>query len=171
MSGEWSGCWPAGATPDDDILVFEDPRRTRVAATIHTLRQQMVKPPGRANLALSDFVAPIDSGVGDYIGEFAVTAGIGASEAAQQFEAAHDDYASILLKALADRLAEAFAEWLHEQVRRELWGYAPDERLTSEGLIGERYQGIRPAPAILRARTTRRKPRCSGCSMPRAVPG
>ncbi len=140
------GFWPAGATTRDDIEVFVDEERTTPLATIHTLRQQMAKPPGRPNLALADFIAPLDSGVADYLGAFAVTAGIGADAAARRFEAAHDDYSAILLKALADRLAEAFAEWLHERVRRELWGYAPDERLSREDLIAERYLGIRPAP-------------------------
>jgi 5-methyltetrahydrofolate--homocysteine methyltransferase len=113
---------------------------------IHTLRQQMAKGAGRANLALADFVAPRESGVPDYVGLFALTAGIGLDRLVAEFEAAHDDYGSILAKALADRLAEAFAERMHERVRRELWGYAPDERLGTEDLIRERYQGIRPAP-------------------------
>jgi 5-methyltetrahydrofolate--homocysteine methyltransferase len=106
----------------------------------------MAKPPGRPNLALADFIALEASGVEDYVGAFAVTAGIGVDAAVAQFEAAHDDYDAILIKALADRLAEAFAERLHERVRRELWGYAPDERLSNEDIIAERYQGIRPAP-------------------------
>jgi 5-methyltetrahydrofolate--homocysteine methyltransferase len=109
----------------------------------------MEKPAGRPNLALADFVAPADSGVADYVGAFAVTAGHGLDGPAglvAEFEAAHDDYSAILAKALADRLAEAFAERLHERIRRELWGYAPDEALSNEELIAERYQGIRPAP-------------------------
>jgi 5-methyltetrahydrofolate--homocysteine methyltransferase len=106
----------------------------------------MVKPPGRPNLALADFVAPEDSGVPDYVGAFAVTAGIGADALAEGFVQDHDDYNAILTKALADRLAEAFAERLHERVRQEFWGYARDERLDNQGLIKERYQGIRPAP-------------------------
>ena len=140
------GFWAAGTTPTDDIELFSDETRTERLATIHTLRQQQVKPPGRANLALADFVAPLESGVNDFVGGFAVTAGLGADEAARTFEAAHDDYDAIMVKALADRLAEAFAERLHERVRRVLWGYAPDEVLTNEDLIAERYQGIRPAP-------------------------
>jgi 5-methyltetrahydrofolate--homocysteine methyltransferase len=140
------GFWPAGSTPTDDIELFADAERTERLPTIHTLRQQQVKPPGRANLALADFVAPLSSGLPDYLGAFVVTAGLGADEAARRFEAAHDDYDAIMLKALADRLAEAFAERLHERVRRELWGYAPDELLTNEDLIAERFQGIRPAP-------------------------
>lgn len=115
-------------------------------ATIHTLRQQMEKPPGRPNYALADFVAPKESGIQDYIGLFAVTAGIGIEEKVREFEANHDDYNSILLKALADRLAEAFAEHLHERVRREFWGYAAAEWLDNTALITEQYRGIRPAP-------------------------
>ncbi len=140
------GFWPAGSTVTDDIEVFADEARRTPLATVHTLRQQMVKPPGRPNLALSDFVAPLGSGVGDYLGGFAVTTGLGVEDAARRFEAAHDDYDAILLKALADRLAEAFAETLHERVRRDLWGYAADESLTNADLIAEQYQGIRPAP-------------------------
>ena len=140
------GFWPAGANAEDDIELFSDEGRRERLAVVHTLRQQMAKPPGRPNLALGDFVAPIASGTPDYVGAFAVTAGLGADETARGFEAANDDYSAILVKALADRLAEAFAEWLHERVRRELWGYAPDERLSNPDLIAERYQGIRPAP-------------------------
>ena len=106
----------------------------------------MPKPPGRPNLALADFVAPRETGVADYVGAFAVTAGHGLDRLAASFEAAHDDYSAILAKALADRLAEAFAERLHERVRREYWGYAPDEALDNADLIREKYQGIRPAP-------------------------
>jgi 5-methyltetrahydrofolate--homocysteine methyltransferase len=106
----------------------------------------MIKPPGRPNLALADFVAPRETGVADYVGAFAVTAGHGLDELARSFEAAHDDYNAILAKALADRLAEAFAERLHERVRREYWAYAPGEALDNTALIKEQYQGIRPAP-------------------------
>jgi 5-methyltetrahydrofolate--homocysteine methyltransferase len=106
----------------------------------------MKKRRGRANLCLADFVAPSDSGVKDYIGGFAVTAGLGIAEKLAEFEAAHDDYSAILLKALADRLAEAFAERLHERVRREFWGYGADEDLDNDALIAEAYRGIRPAP-------------------------
>jgi 5-methyltetrahydrofolate--homocysteine methyltransferase len=140
------GLFPANRTPDDDILVWSDPARTRVAAVLHTLRQQAEQPPGRPNLALADFVAPAEGGPTDWVGAFAVTAGVGADVAAAALEAGHDDYGSIMLKALADRLAEAFAERLHERVRREFWGYAPDETLSNEELIKGRYQGIRPAP-------------------------
>jgi 5-methyltetrahydrofolate--homocysteine methyltransferase len=139
------GFFPANST-GDDIELYTDEDRTRRAAVVHTLRQQMLKPPGRPNLALADFVAPRESGVGDYIGAFAVTAGHGVDELVSRFEAEHDDYSAILTKALADRLAEAFAELLHRRVRCEFWGYAPDERLDNEDLIKERYQGIRPAP-------------------------
>jgi 5-methyltetrahydrofolate--homocysteine methyltransferase len=139
------GFYPANSI-GDDIQLYTDDDRTSQKAVIHTIRQQMVKPPGRPNLALADFVAPEETGVADYIGLFAVTAGIGGDELAGQFERDHDDYSAILSKALADRLAEAFAERLHQRVRQEFWGYAPDENLESEGLIKERYQGIRPAP-------------------------
>ncbi len=140
------GFWPAGATEDDDIVIWADEARTTELARLHTLRQQVARSDGRADLALSDYVAPIDSGVGDYVGAFAVTAGHGLAEHKTAFEAAHDDYSAILLTALADRLAEAFAERLHERVRQELWGYAAGETLTNDELISESYQGIRPAP-------------------------
>jgi 5-methyltetrahydrofolate--homocysteine methyltransferase len=130
----------------DDIELYADDERTEQLAIIHTLRQQMIKPPGRPNLALADFVAPRETGVADYVGAFAVTAGHGLDELASAFEAAHDDYNAILAKALADRLAEAFAERLHERVRREYWAYAPGEALDNPALIKEQYQGIRPAP-------------------------
>jgi 5-methyltetrahydrofolate--homocysteine methyltransferase len=130
----------------DDIELYADEDRTEQLAVIHTLRQQMVKPPGRPNLALADYVAPRESGVADYVGAFAVTAGVGLEQLVAEFEAAHDDYSAILAKALADRLAEAFAERLHERVRREYWGYAPDESLDNADLVREKYQGIRPAP-------------------------
>ena len=114
--------------------------------TFHCLRKPTRQPPGRANECLADFVAPRDSGRRDWVGAFAVTAGQGIEGKLAEFEAAHDDYRSILLKALADRLAEAFAERLHERVRREFWGYAPGERLDGDALVREEYQGIRPAP-------------------------
>jgi 5-methyltetrahydrofolate--homocysteine methyltransferase len=140
------GFWPANATDSDDIVVWLDEERHDVLATFRTLRQQMAKPEGRPNVALADFVAPTETGVADFIGAFAVTTGHGLDEIVAEFEAANDDYSAILAKALADRLAEAFAERLHQRVRRELWGYAPDEALTNTDLIAERYQGIRPAP-------------------------
>ena len=117
-----------------------------VELRLHNLRQQKSKPQDQAQLCLSDFIAPAHSGRADYIGAFAVTAGIGIDEHVKRFEAQHDDYSSIMLKALADRLAEALAERLHERVRRELWAYAPQEHLDNTGLIREEYQGIRPAP-------------------------
>ncbi len=143
------GFWPANATADDDIVVWRDEDRREPLATFRTLRQQMEKPAGRENVALADFVAPVETGIADFVGAFAVTAGHGLDGPeglVREFEAAHDDYSAILAKALADRLAEAFAERLHEHVRRELWGYAPDEALSNDELIAERYQGIRPAP-------------------------
>ncbi len=139
------GFWPANAV-GDDIAVYADDSRKQQIATFHTLRQQLEKREGRFNSALSDFIAPVSSGVPDYIGAFVVTAGIGEDVIADRFKNANDDYSSILCKALADRLAEAFAERMHARVRREFWGYAPDEALTPDQLILEQYQGIRPAP-------------------------
>ena len=140
------GLFPANSVNDDDIAVYADESRTQTLMTWHNLRQQMKKPADRANLCLADFVAPKDSGKPDYLGAFVVTAGIGEDERAQAFEAAHDDYSAILFKALCDRLAEAFAEHLHQRVRKEYWGYASEEALTNDDLIAEKYQGIRPAP-------------------------
>ncbi|MFQ5346839.1 MAG: methionine synthase [Rhodothalassiaceae bacterium] len=139
------GFWPANAA-GDDVVLYEDESRSRERLRFHFLRQQIRKREGRPNFCLADFVAPAESGIADYLGAFAVTAGIGIEERVAAFEAAHDDYSAILLKALADRLAEAFAERLHERVRREFWGYAPDEALSNEELVRERYRGIRPAP-------------------------
>jgi 5-methyltetrahydrofolate--homocysteine methyltransferase len=139
------GFWPANAK-GDDILLYANEAREKPIATLHTLRQQLEKREGRFNSALSDFIAPRDSGVPDYIGAFVVTAGIGEDVVADRFKNANDDYSSILCKALADRLAEAFAERMHARVRREFWGYAPDEKLATGDLILEKYQGIRPAP-------------------------
>jgi 5-methyltetrahydrofolate--homocysteine methyltransferase len=139
------GFWPANSD-GDDIVVYADDRRKQTIATFHTLRQQLEKREGRFNSALSDFIAPISSGVPDYIGAFVVTAGIGEDVVADRFKNANDDYSSILCKALADRLAEAFAERMHARVRREFWGYSPDETLSPDQLILEQYQGIRPAP-------------------------
>jgi 5-methyltetrahydrofolate--homocysteine methyltransferase len=140
------GLFPANSLGDDDIEVYADESRRGVLMTLHHLRQQGEKPRGNPNLCLADFVAPKDSGVRDYVGAFAVTTGIGIEERVARLEAEHDHYSSILLKALADRLAEAFAERLHERVRREFWAYAPEERLDNEALIREEYRGIRPAP-------------------------
>lgn len=135
----------AAASVGDDIEVYGDESRSRVIAKIHTLRQQSEKPSGEPNLSLADYIAPEDSGRCDYIGGFAVTAGIGLDELCRQFDRDHDDYNSIMTKALADRLAEAFAEYLHKRVRDE-WGYGKAEQLTCDDLIRERYRGIRPAP-------------------------
>jgi 5-methyltetrahydrofolate--homocysteine methyltransferase len=139
------GFWPANAV-GDDILVFADEPRGQPMSVLHTLRQQLTRREGRANVALSDFVAPRGSGLADYVGAFTVTAGLGEDDVADRFKQANDDYSSILVKALADRLAEAFAERLHQRVRREFWGYATDEALSAEDLIAEKYRGIRPAP-------------------------
>jgi len=138
------GFYPANRV-GDDIEIYTDESRTKVLDTFHHLRQQADKSRGGANNCLSDFIAEKGSGVADYIGFFAVTAGVGIDEHIAAFEANHDDYRSIMLKALADRLAEAFAETLHEIVRKQEWGYAPDEQLNNDDLIRERYQGIRPA--------------------------
>src|SRR6195952_4035846 len=139
------GFWPANAQ-GDDIAVYADEGRDKQLASFHTLRQQLEKREGRFNAALSDFIAPVASGVPDYIGAFVVTAGIGEDVIADRFKNANDDYSSILCKALADRLAEAFAERMHARVRREFWGYAPDEALAPNEMILEQYAGIRPAP-------------------------
>ncbi|MBD3786333.1 MAG: methionine synthase, partial [Sphingomonadales bacterium] len=138
------GFWPAAAV-GDDIRLYTAEDRAETQATLHTLRQQTGKRPGRPNVALADFVAP-EGGPRDYVGGFVVTAGAEEAEIAARFERANDDYAAILVKALADRIAEAMAELLHERVRREFWGYAPDEGFTPDQLIGEPYRGIRPAP-------------------------
>jgi 5-methyltetrahydrofolate--homocysteine methyltransferase len=138
------GFWPAHAA-GDDIVVLDD-ARSRPIATLHTLRQQLARREGRGNVALADFIAPRESGLADHIGAFVVTAGIGEDAVADRFKHANDDYSAIMIKALADRLAEAFAERLHERVRKEFWGYAADEKLSREELIGEKYRGIRPAP-------------------------
>jgi 5-methyltetrahydrofolate--homocysteine methyltransferase len=141
------GFWPANAV-GDDIALYADDTRNRQIATLHTLRQQMAREnrTDRANTALADFVAPKETGLADYVGAFAVTAGIGEAEALARHIDKTDDYGRIMLKALADRLAEAFAERMHERVRRELWHYAPKEKLSNEELIAEAYRGIRPAP-------------------------
>ncbi|GAA0527065.1 5-methyltetrahydrofolate--homocysteine methyltransferase [Rhizomicrobium palustre] len=138
------GFFPANAKGDDDIEIYGDKARKFPIATLHTIRQQMAREGGKSNLALADFIAP--KGVEDYIGAFIVTAGHGEDERAAAFKAEKDDYSAILFSALADRLAEAFAEKLHARVRREFWAYAADETLSNEELIAEKYQGIRPAP-------------------------
>jgi 5-methyltetrahydrofolate--homocysteine methyltransferase len=144
------GLYPANTVNDDDIELYTDASRTQVALTWHGMRQQTEKQEidgvMRPSRCLADFVAPRTSGVADHVGVFAVTAGIGADKRAAAFEAAQDDYNAIMLKALADRLAEAFAECLHQRVRTDLWGYAPHEGLSNAELIDEKYQGIRPAP-------------------------
>lgn len=138
------GIFPANAI-GDDIEVYADNTRTEVKAVLHNLRQQQEKPPGKPNLCLTDFIAPKSTELHDYIGGFAVTAGIGIDAKVAEFEADHDDYNSIMLKALADRLAEAFAECMHLRVRKEFWAYAADETLSKDELIKESYKGIRPA--------------------------
>ncbi|MDP7392941.1 MAG: vitamin B12 dependent-methionine synthase activation domain-containing protein, partial [Alphaproteobacteria bacterium] len=139
------GFFPANSV-GDDIKVYRDETRSKAVATFHFLRQQMAKREGRANLCLSDFVAPKEMQIPDYIGGFAVTAGLNIEAKLSDFQSNHDDYSDILLKALADRLAEAFAERMHERVRQEFWGYAPKECLDNADLIAEQYHGIRPAP-------------------------
>ena len=140
------GFFPANRVGEDDIALYADETREQVLMTLHHLRQQGPKPVGKPHYCLADWIAPRESGVADYLGAFAVTAGIGIDERVREFERVHDDYRAILLKALADRLAEAFAERLHERVRREFWGYVANERLSNEDLIAETYRGIRPAP-------------------------
>ncbi|MBS7660463.1 methionine synthase [Pseudomonas lalucatii] len=138
------GFWPANQVNDDDLELYGDDGQP--LATLHHLRQQTIKPDGKPNFSLADFVAPKASGITDYVGGFITTAGIGAEEVAKAYQQAGDDYNSIMVKALADRLAEACAEWLHAEVRKHWWGYQPDERLDNEALIKEQYVGIRPAP-------------------------
>jgi 5-methyltetrahydrofolate--homocysteine methyltransferase len=140
------GIYPASRIADETVAVYPDPDGAGGSLELQFLRQQKAKADDQPHRSLADFIAPRDSGREDYIGAFAVTAGHGIEPHIERFERAHDDYSSIMLKALADRLAEAFAERLHERVRREFWGYAPDERLTNEQLIREEYRGIRPAP-------------------------
>jgi 5-methyltetrahydrofolate--homocysteine methyltransferase len=139
------GFWPANAVGDDIELYTGESRGERLA-TLHTLRQQLIKRDGRANVALSDYLAPKDSGKADYIGGFVVTAGANEERISERFSRANDDYSSIMVKALADRIAEAFAEWMHERVRREFWGYETGPALSAEELLEETYRGIRPAP-------------------------
>ena len=140
------GLFPANSVDEDDIEVYTDQHRNEVTVKFLTLRQQLKKREGKTNVALADFIAPRESDTADYMGAFCVTAGFGTAELAQQYEDANDDYNAIMVKALADRLAEAYAEYLHEQVRRHHWGYAVDENLDNEALIKESYKGIRPAP-------------------------
>jgi 5-methyltetrahydrofolate--homocysteine methyltransferase len=141
------GLWQANSVNHDDIEIYNPADSSQPVTTVHHIRQQIQKPGASEELfSLADFIAPKENGIKDYIGGFAVTTGIGADELANQYEAKHDDYNAIMVKALADRLAEAFAEHLHERVRREYWGYATDETLDNEALIKEKYRGIRPAP-------------------------
>ncbi len=139
------GLFPANSV-DEDVEIYTDESRTQVLTTLHFLRQQKDKPEGQSHLSLADFIAPKSSGVPDYVGGFAVSSGFGIEEPLKRFAAGHDDYSSIMLKALADRLAEALAERTHERIRREFWGYAPEERLVGDQLVDEKYRGIRPAP-------------------------
>lgn len=139
------GLFPANSV-EDDIEIFSDESRTGIQATLHTLRQQIIKSENIPNLALADYIAPKQSGVNDYIGMFAVTSGIGIEKLIGEFEKKHDDYNVIMTKAVADRLAEAFAEYLHEKVRKQIWGYSRDEKFENKDLIKEEYRGIRPAP-------------------------
>jgi 5-methyltetrahydrofolate--homocysteine methyltransferase len=140
------GLFPANSTESDDIEVYDSVDDKRVIATVHTLRQQGIKRAKVPNLALADFIAPKSTGIQDYIGLFVVTAGDGAGALAKQFEESGDDYSAIMVKALADRLAEAAAEYLHQQVRTSFWGYSSTEKLSISELIKEQYEGIRPAP-------------------------
>jgi 5-methyltetrahydrofolate--homocysteine methyltransferase len=140
------GLFPANALENDSLEVYTDGSHGEVLSELNLLRQQKQKPPGRPNRSLADFVAPRSTGLEDHVGLFAVTAGIGADEAARRFEEDNDVYNAIMVKALADRLAEAFAELLHRRVRREFWGYAADEELGTDAIIREEYRGIRPAP-------------------------
>ena len=152
IKGKWLqangviGLWPANTVEDDLIEIYEDDTRTNVLKTLITRRQQQQKAAGLPNISLSDFIAPKESGVKDYIGGFAVTGGMNIENKLEEFEANHDVYNAIMFKALADRFAEAFAECLHHKVRTHYWGYAPDEKLNNEDLIKESYRGIRPAP-------------------------
>jgi 5-methyltetrahydrofolate--homocysteine methyltransferase len=139
------GLWPANAV-GDDIELYTDESRSTLLDKFHMLRQQSKKTDDAYNMALSDFVAPKTTGIADYMGAFAVTTGLGIEPHIAKFEADHDDYSSILLKALADRLAEAFTELMHAKVRKEIWGYDAAETLSNEALIKEEYKGIRPAP-------------------------
>ena len=140
------GLFPANSIGHDDIEIYTNEKRDGLLLTMHSLRQQTQKPPGQPNFALADFIAPEESHVKDYIGAFAVATGFGMEQRIKEFEDDHDDYSAIMLKALADRLAEAFAERLHQRVRKEFWGYDSDETLENVDLIAEKYQGIRPAP-------------------------
>ncbi len=140
------GFFPANTDDHDDIVIFANDDRSDTLHRLCNLRQQRAKAAGQSQSCLADYVAPTDSGLSDFIGAFAVTAGIGIDEHVERFEKEHDDYSAIILKALADRLAEALTEYLHERVRTEFWAYEPDESLSNADLIAEKYRGIRPAP-------------------------
>ena len=143
------GLFPANSVSYDDIEIYTNKSRNKVAMTFHNLRQQTLKPGGRPNLCLADYIAPKESGILDAIGAFAVSAGFGIDARVKTYEEAHDDYGAIMLKALADRLAEAFAEHMHWRVRREFWGYAKDEDLNTEQLVAEEYR-VRRIREIIR---------------------
>ena len=161
------GLFPANTVNDDDIEIYADESREQVLMTWRGLRMQTERPVvdgvKRPNRCLADFVAPKGNGKADYVGLFAVTAGLGVEKKEKQFLDDLDDYSAIMLKALADRLAEAFAERLHQRVRTEFWGYASDERLDNAELIAERYRGIRPAPGYPACPTTASSASCSAC--------
>jgi 5-methyltetrahydrofolate--homocysteine methyltransferase len=140
------GLFPANRVDGEDIEVYTDESRSAVRTTLHQLRQQTQGRDGSARKSLADFIAPKETGLRDHVGAFAVTAGLGSAERVARFKKDNDDYSAILLESLADRLAEAFAERLHERVRKEFWAYAPDETLDAGGLLAEQYAGIRPAP-------------------------
>ena len=152
ISNEWLvakavfGLFPANSNGKDDLTIYQDDSRETVLKNLHHLRQQGAKAAGIPNICLADYVAPKDTGVKDYIGGFCVTAGLNIEKQLALFDQAQDDYNAILLKALADRLAEAFAEYLHERIRKDYWGYDTTESLDNEALIKEKYRGIRPAP-------------------------
>ena len=164
------GFFPANAV-GDDIEVYTDDSRSEVLSTLAKLRQQGEHREGVPNRSLGDFVAPRETGLPDHVGAFAVTAGLGAQDRIDAFKKANDDYSAIMLEALADRLAEAFAERLHQRVRTEFWGHVPDEDLDNEALIAEKYHGIRPRPAIPPAPSTPRSAPCGSCSTCRPTPG
>ena len=163
------GFWPANADGDDIAVYADDSRKERIA-TLHTLRQQLEKREGRFNAALADFIAPVASGVPDYIGAFVLTAGIGEDVVADRFKNANDDYSSILCKALADRLAEAFAERMHARVRREFWAMRPTRRWRPISSSWSNTGASAPRPAIPRSPITPRRRRCSPCLMPKTPP-
>jgi 5-methyltetrahydrofolate--homocysteine methyltransferase len=140
-----AGFWPANSV-GDDIHIYADENRNKPIGVMHGIRQQLSKREGRFNESISDLIAPHERGIPDYIGAFTVTAGIGEDVIAERFKRANDDYSAIMVSALADRLAEAFAERLHQRVRKEFWGYEPDEKLAADDLIAEKYRGVRPAP-------------------------